>query len=745
MRVGQGSDTNKKPRAVCVLVLGAHRSGTSALTRVLNLQGCALPRTLMGPSHGNEAGHWESDAIAAFNDELLSSAGTSWDDWQAFNMDWYRSPVVEHFAERARDLIRTEFAETPLFVLKDPRICRIASWWLDVLRDDDVEAAIIVPIRHPDEVASSLLRRDGTIEWTGRLLWLRHVIDAEAATRGQRRIFTTYAQLLGNWREVIAKASASFGFVFPRQTAKAAHEVSRFLQSSKIATARPTERPGDTKTIGFDLSLWLSLTYEIMARWADTGEDLADYAALDIIKAHFDEVSEALGPAFSTESYRGAPGAAATLRERVEALTAHSIYLDGLRERAEADLAQAVTTKEALLAERDQLIENHAMQSEELAQIHMQVANLQTTLAEAEHQRKDTESAWRSAQRDFEAAQSDLRHHEAQLSESYRLLNEAGEARNELQKAIDELDKERNENAAVISDLMETNQALNLRHEKSCHENEHLTQEMSIREETIKELREHHSILSANIDNIQLENQSLSALLINQDAQLNHLTKSADEAQSYINHISQQNAELNSQISSLNGRMAEIEDELGRASADSANKSKYIFELNSKLSRYAKQEIELEKTNTIYRHNLDEAKRHADQQDAAARLAKTTIHELQSALQAERLSRAKAEERLLEQDNTISALTRTEAAHAKLAAEADQSRREAAQDFLALQVSVEVREREIAMLKSEISELKGMLYLENEKYNKLDSEFTNYRKDDCTPWHRLWRSLRSDK
>src|SRR5262245_64476851 len=71
-----------------LVVAGMHRSGTSALTRVLSLLGCDLPKTLMAGAASNETGHWESQAVADFNDELLESAGSSWHDWLAFNAGW---------------------------------------------------------------------------------------------------------------------------------------------------------------------------------------------------------------------------------------------------------------------------------------------------------------------------------------------------------------------------------------------------------------------------------------------------------------------------------------------------------------------------------------------------------------------------------------------------------------------------------------------------------------------------------
>ena len=60
---------------ICLLVLGMHRSGTSAVTRVLSIAGAKLPASLMGPGRGNEVGHWESDALATYNDELLAQLG----------------------------------------------------------------------------------------------------------------------------------------------------------------------------------------------------------------------------------------------------------------------------------------------------------------------------------------------------------------------------------------------------------------------------------------------------------------------------------------------------------------------------------------------------------------------------------------------------------------------------------------------------------------------------------------------
>src|SRR6266851_10203332 len=68
-----------------ILVLGMHRSGTSALTRALSLLGAALPKRVARATASNEAGHWEPERLVHLHDEMLGEAGQRWDDWRAFD------------------------------------------------------------------------------------------------------------------------------------------------------------------------------------------------------------------------------------------------------------------------------------------------------------------------------------------------------------------------------------------------------------------------------------------------------------------------------------------------------------------------------------------------------------------------------------------------------------------------------------------------------------------------------------
>ena len=66
--------------AKAVLILGMHRSGTSAVTRVLNLLGVELGSHLMQPGKDNPSGFWEHQDVVAIHERLLEGLDMAWDD-----------------------------------------------------------------------------------------------------------------------------------------------------------------------------------------------------------------------------------------------------------------------------------------------------------------------------------------------------------------------------------------------------------------------------------------------------------------------------------------------------------------------------------------------------------------------------------------------------------------------------------------------------------------------------------------
>ena len=65
-----------------------HRSGTSAITRGLQVMGVELGDNLMPALKGdNDKGYWEDIDLNALNIEMLSAIGSRWDCVSPINRD----------------------------------------------------------------------------------------------------------------------------------------------------------------------------------------------------------------------------------------------------------------------------------------------------------------------------------------------------------------------------------------------------------------------------------------------------------------------------------------------------------------------------------------------------------------------------------------------------------------------------------------------------------------------------------
>jgi predicted O-methyltransferase YrrM len=216
-------------RAV-LLILGMHRSGTSALARVLNLLGLELPEGLMGPGYGNALGHWEPERLMRLDDEIFVAMGRAWDDPRQIPSSWFRSRMAYTFHERLREVIVSEYGDAPLIVIKEPRICRLAPLYLDVLDTLGIRPYVVLTVRHPAEVIRSIVDRNNLEPATIELLWLRHVLEAETASRACRRVWTCYEWLLHSWAPTVQSIASGLDMTWPNEPEDVRPAVEEFLR-----------------------------------------------------------------------------------------------------------------------------------------------------------------------------------------------------------------------------------------------------------------------------------------------------------------------------------------------------------------------------------------------------------------------------------------------------------------------------------------------------------------------------------
>jgi GT2 family glycosyltransferase len=203
----QGRATASAP--VALLVLGMHRSGTSALTRVLNLLGVALGDDLMPPGPDNPLGFWEHQGIVSVHEALFAELDRRWDDPRPMPDGWLDSDAAREAGEAITAILHRDFAGTPAWAVKDPRLCRLMPLWRRVLGGLGIEPRVLLVSRHPREVAGSLLRRDGLPVVIGELLWARYLLDAVRGSAGCRRDMVAYDDLLDDWRTSVRRIDQS--------------------------------------------------------------------------------------------------------------------------------------------------------------------------------------------------------------------------------------------------------------------------------------------------------------------------------------------------------------------------------------------------------------------------------------------------------------------------------------------------------------------------------------------------------
>jgi len=214
---------------VVILVAGMHRTGSSALSGVLNRLGAAAPGELLPPSEDNRKGYFENKRIRAFHDWLLAELGSRWDDPLPLNQECLHSPNVLAATRKLRALFLDEFGDRPLVLVKDPRLCRLLPVWIAALEGIGRTIAAIFPCRYPLDVAASLQRRDSLSRAHALSLWLQHVLTAEHETRKLPRSFVIYDDLLQDWRSVVKKTARTLGLAWPQEIARVADEIDAFL------------------------------------------------------------------------------------------------------------------------------------------------------------------------------------------------------------------------------------------------------------------------------------------------------------------------------------------------------------------------------------------------------------------------------------------------------------------------------------------------------------------------------------
>lgn len=222
------ANATELPKAI--LVAGMHRSGTSAITRILNLLGLALPGNLMpASSKFNPTGFWESKDVVAINDHLLAGAASHWDEMFEFDIGALTPATLSKFHADVSQLLEGGLASEECFVIKDPRIARTLPLWLEAFRRCQHDVKIIIPVRHPLEVTASLARRDAFSVDKSVYLWLRYMLDSIRYSVDDGYGIVVYEELIQDWRASIERLRQELQITWPIDVVTATPAINKFI------------------------------------------------------------------------------------------------------------------------------------------------------------------------------------------------------------------------------------------------------------------------------------------------------------------------------------------------------------------------------------------------------------------------------------------------------------------------------------------------------------------------------------
>ena len=212
-----------------IIVLGMHRSGTSAITRAVGLLGAAM---------GDEdrlRKHWENIPLRHQNEQLLGAGRGAWDSPPP--RDWLTSDRVQALKARSKEVLEREYPETDVAIWKDPRTCLTLPFWLDLIEG---ETYFLVVHRHPTEVSASLTTRNSFGQGQGYALWERYNADALAAVAGQPAVVLDYGKVVTAPVEALGQVRSSFaalGLELPNDPASTDHGLVAQERHHTAATA----------------------------------------------------------------------------------------------------------------------------------------------------------------------------------------------------------------------------------------------------------------------------------------------------------------------------------------------------------------------------------------------------------------------------------------------------------------------------------------------------------------------------
>ena len=253
------------------VVLGMHRSGTSALTGLLGNLGIAGPTDALGATENNLLGYWESTSLVTSSDRFLASQNSHWSTLYYWSLGWWKSAAALDWIDSYWHDLQNAYNTKEHFVLKDPRLCILIEGMTPCLVDSLLQLDFLLILRSPVEVVISLCKAEEISPYDALNLWIGSVLRAECISRPYSRNILTYYQLMNRPQSILDSFGLNWNQSFMESTLDQAKS---FLRPSLYRTKIDNVREPFVAT-NPELSSLLELAEEIFDCFQHATPDIA--------------------------------------------------------------------------------------------------------------------------------------------------------------------------------------------------------------------------------------------------------------------------------------------------------------------------------------------------------------------------------------------------------------------------------------------------------------------------------------
>jgi len=220
------------PESKAIAILGMHRSGTSAITRAMNILGVYLgvEDELMPPTSDNPKGYWERNDIRKINERIFNSYKRFWHTSAPLPYGWQHTEEANFFKKEIISLVNEKFAGRKLWAWKDPRASLTFELWKEALKALNIGISVLFVMRNPLDVANSLKKRDGFPQDKSFGIWFNYNLTALLATADLPRVFISYDRFLEDWETEMKRCALGLGIEWPEDEIRLKEEINRFIR-----------------------------------------------------------------------------------------------------------------------------------------------------------------------------------------------------------------------------------------------------------------------------------------------------------------------------------------------------------------------------------------------------------------------------------------------------------------------------------------------------------------------------------